>query len=572
MGVITPNSDLYLLYVDIDPANQLYFTSKTAQETFFQSKAVAGVAPDDYTFIRKDEYVRVNRNADLLYNANYLMYRNTAHANRWFYAYIKEIKWLSDSSSAISFETDPYQTWRWDISFRQSIVERETPPTDFLGQHLLEEGLDIGEYITDYQTDTGLGDLSIVVATTILNAVNDAPIETPWGYSRTLADPTVITNVFSGGTLIYWPNTTAGVSELKTWLKSITDAGASDAITAIYMCPTAALQSGGNCTPVGHNLIYARYVLPTFHGSIDSIELPQPPIDIEGYVPRNKKLLSPPYCLIYAHNGNGSSAIYDQNEFNTWAVPPVGAPVYPSFQIYGNINPLPQFKLVPKFYKGQDIHLDEALVLQSFPMCTYPIDAYKAWMAQNGTSNAVGTAGAVVGAGASVGIAAHSAMTGATAAAVAGGSALTGGAAAAGVMGVMAIASVVNAAQSIAKREEAKLSPPHAQGSSNSGSVNAAISGNDFYVGYKTIRKEWAMILDQYFTMYGYKVNEMKVPSFGRRQRWYYCKLINPNITGGIPAPELGKLKQMFENGITLWNNHADIGQYHLANDPVGVG
>ena len=79
-------------------------------------------------------------------------------------------------------------------------------------------------------------------------------------------------------------------------------------------------------------------------------------------------------------------------------------------------------------------------------------------------------------------------------------------------------------------------------------------------------------MLDDYFTMYGYKVNKLKVPSFGRRQRWYYCKLINPNIIGGIPAPELGKLKQMFENGITLWNNHADIGQYQLANDPVGVG
>lgn len=572
MGVVTPNGDMYLLYVDIDPANQLYFTSKTAQETFFQSKAVAGVAPADYTFIRKDEYVRVDRNADLLYNANYLMYRNTAHANRWFYAYIKEIKWLSDFSSAISFEVDPYQTWLWDISFRQSLIERETPPTDYLGQHLLDEGLDLGEYITSYQTDAGLGDMSIVVATTIINAVNDAPIETPWGYTRTLAEPTAINNVFSGGTLLFWPNTAAGVAELKDWLKGITAAGASDAITAIYMCPTSALQAGGNFAPAGTNLVHARYVQSTFSGSVTSIELPQPPISIEGYVPRNKKLLSPPYCLIYGHNGNGSSAMFDQNEFNTWAIPPQGAPTNPSFQVYGNVNPMPQFKLVPKFYKGVDINLDEAMTLQSFPMCSYPIDAYKAWMAQNGTSNALGVAGGAIGAAASIG----TAVQGAAAGAALGGPA--GAVAGAGVAGVMAIASITQATQSLAKREEAKLAPPHAQGSANSGSVNSAISANDFYIGYKTIRKEWAGLLDQYFDMYGYKVNAVKAPSFGCRTKWYYCKLINANITGGIPLPELSKIKQMFENGVTLWNNHADIGQYHVkdangqVNPPVGLG
>lgn len=117
MGVVTPNGDLHLIQVNMDPVNQMYFTSKADQESFFLGRSVAGVSPADYTFIQKDEMVRVHKNADLLYNANYLMYRNTAHADRWFFAWIKEIKWLSDSSSAILFETDVYQTWRWDVSF-----------------------------------------------------------------------------------------------------------------------------------------------------------------------------------------------------------------------------------------------------------------------------------------------------------------------------------------------------------------------------------------------------------------------------------------------------------------------
>ena len=553
MGVVTPNGDMYLVYVDIDPANQMYFTSKTAQETFFQSKAVAGVAPADYTFIQKDDMIRVNRNADLLYNANYLMYRNTAHADRWFYAYIKEIKWISDSSSAISFETDPYQTWRWDISFRQSIVERETPPSDVVGEHLIDEGLDLGEYVSRAEIKSGLGPLVICIATTVSSATKSGIIEAPWAYTKVLTDGKVINNVYSASEILWYPNDAGGRFNVNEWLKDITDAGASDAITAVYMCPEIAVRS---------EEVIALKATERWSGYIKDVSMGARPTSVDNYIPKNKKLLSYPYCLVYVHNGNGSSAAYDIDEFKDLAT---GVPIPPTFELYGNINPMPQFKLIPEKYKGVSLHVDEAINLQNFPMCSYPIDGYKAWSAQNGTSAMIGVAGGAASAAAGVGLAANSMVAGA---ALGPGGVLAG----AGVTGVMAISGVTNAAQSLAKLKEASLHPDQAQGSATSGSVNASFNGNDFYLCYKTIRHEWAKMLDDYFTMYGYKVNKLKVPSFGCRTKWYYCKLINPNITGGIPAPELGKLKQMFENGITLWNNHADIGQYHLANDPVGVG
>ena len=557
MGVVTPNGDLYLISVNIDSsqAHQLYFTSKTAQETFFQSKAVAGVSPADYTFIQKDDMIRVRKNADLLYNANYLMYRNTAHANRWFYAFIKEIKWLSDDSSAISFETDVYQTWRWDVQFKQSLVERETTPTDNHGDHLIDEGLEYGEYQISSERTTGLGNTVICVATTV-NSVTKSPIiEAPWAYTKTMADGQLINNVYSGNSIAWFPADSTGVANLNTYLKEITDAGAENAISAIYMCPAAAVAAGNNfrlgnlISDVGSN------------GYIKPLIMPDRPTLIENYSPINKKLLSWPYCMVYVHNNNGSSAAFDIDEFENAA---------PIFHVVGNVNPMPQFKLVPQLYRGTaNYNWDESLSLQNYPMCSYPIDGYKAWMAQNGASAFIGTAGQSLAAAASIAMVAKGMVAGSAGGPV-------GMAAGAGVAGVMAISSATNATQSMAKMAEATLSPVQATGNGNTGSVNTAAKTNDFFLCYKTIRVEWAKMLDEYFTQYGYKVNKLKVPSFGCRQMFYYCKLINPNITGPIPAPDMLALKNIFSNGITLWNNHDDIGVYPspsngITNNPVVV-
>ena len=127
MGVITPSGDMYLLNVNIDQtqANQLWFESRYQQETFFRGKVVAGLTPADYTYIQKDDVVRVNKNADQLYNCNYLMYRNTAFSNRWFYGFVTEIQWLSDQSAAISFQTD-VQRWAFAYALARKINKEGT--------------------------------------------------------------------------------------------------------------------------------------------------------------------------------------------------------------------------------------------------------------------------------------------------------------------------------------------------------------------------------------------------------------------------------------------------------------
>ena len=546
MGVITPNGDMFLLHVNIDPANQLWFEDKASQETFFQSRSVVGLSPTDYTFIQKDNYVRVDKNADQLYNANYLMYRNTAHSNKWFYAYIKDITWLSDHSSAIKFETDVYQTWRFALRFRESLIERETVPSDSIGEHLLDEGLQLGDYVQSGNGITaGLGKLSICVATTVKSVT---PGSIPgFNFNREVEKGMAINGVYSGSAIIAFDFTPGGVEALNNWLESITEAGASEAIVAIYMCPTNAVNQLG----VPDHLIadnYGKVFGNTFSGYMREISMRDRPLEIDGYTPRCNKLLSPPFVELYVQNGNGSATTYDINEFSEGV----------KFDVWGNTNPMPQFKLVPIGYKNSSFpgpenyqtssNVDEALTLQNFPMCSYGIDGYKAWLAQNGTSTTVGIIGSAAAAAGSVALAAG-----------------TGGASV-GLSSIMAISSVSNATQLLAKSGEARLQPQQAQNNANSGSVNTTMEANDFYISYQTIRKEWATMIDMYLHMYGYKINQVKYPSFGCRERWYYCKMTNPNIHGAIPVPDLNKIKEMFMNGVTLWNSHTLIGLYNIDN------
>ena len=87
-----------------------------------------------------------------------------------------------------------------------------------------------------------------------------------------------------------------------------------------------------------------------------------------------------------------------------------------------------------------------------------------------------------------------------------------------------------------------------------------------FTVYRKSIKEEMAKIIDGYFDMFGYKVNELKVPEIHSRENWNYIKTIDCNFSGDIPGDDLVKLRQMFDNGITLWHNPSTFLDYSQRN------
>ena len=80
------------------------------------------------------------------------------------------------------------------------------------------------------------------------------------------------------------------------------------------------------------------------------------------------------------------------------------------------------------------------------------------------------------------------------------------------------------------------------------------------------IKEEYARIIDSYFSTYGYRVNEVKIPNIHTRSNWNYIKTIDINLTGEIPQEDKQKLKGIFNKGCTFWHNPSTFLDYSQTN------
>ena len=79
------------------------------------------------------------------------------------------------------------------------------------------------------------------------------------------------------------------------------------------------------------------------------------------------------------------------------------------------------------------------------------------------------------------------------------------------------------------------------------------------------IKAEFARVIDNFFSLYGYKVNIVDLPNFRGRKSWNYVKVVDANLSGYIPVDALRELKSMLERGTTFWHTD-DMLNYNLDN------
>ena len=92
------------------------------------------------------------------------------------------------------------------------------------------------------------------------------------------------------------------------------------------------------------------------------------------------------------------------------------------------------------------------------------------------------------------------------------------------------------------------------------------IKGFQFFYAY--IRAEFAQIIDNYFNVYGYATHRVKIPNRAIRPHWNYVKTQNVSLTGSVPADDMARLRQIYDNGVTFWRNGNEVGDYSLDNRP----
>ena len=538
MSAITPNTNLKLLKcpIESDNRNQITFTSKSAQTKYFNNLPKLEV--DNFTYQRKDSVIRYPAHIDTILSYNYVMYQNDEYTDKWFYAFITNMEYVNDNMTFITIKTDTFQTWQFDINWKRSYIEREHVNDDTVGLHTVPENIMTGDFVSCMlqPTTSGNPDKCYVVA------------------SSELLDNTTYTTsnqtVPSGLYLIGFTSQ----SGVRTYCKAFDKAGKADAINSVFVTfksffsdwvSNKTYNVDGTTYTISGNISHT--VNFSYSTTIDVTKVNY--LDNE-YIPVNKKLLTYPYSFLQVSNKNGSIVNYKWEEFNRLLH---GNKI--QFNLRGTITPGGSFCAYPLDYKNILDNHDESIVLGKFPIGGWSSDVYTNWLTQNGI-NILGTH--IDAASYRVAAGGLQTLVGAVQVAAgdySGGMNIGGG-----------ISSIYNALQDNYRHS---LIPDQAQGSTNIGDYSFQFGLTNLSFKRMSIKEEYARICDNYFSMFGYKINRVKVPNITGRRNWNYVKTLQTNIEGDIPENDINELKTLFQNGITLWHNVNTYLDYSQNNDII---
>lgn len=540
MAYITPNGIIKVLNnVPLDTTfdHTIYWTGanvatqKQNQYNFFNSKTKYTFTPTTYQRLNRG-YIRIEKNANYLYDCNYVMFQNDYFGNnRWFYAFITSVEYINDAVTEIQYEIDVMQTWYFDYELDECFVDREHSASDNLFENIVYEGLEIGdEYISNGVDHFDMNDMYVCV----LGSKKCQIIDPTTGTASETNNPgQCINNIYVPtrvGAGIPPDDPTSIDVEVDKYENS-------DDIVCIYQYP-AFMGDSSTTEPVIETKIVSRNT------------------SLGGYVPRNKKLFSSPYNFLLVSNNCGSSASYKWEDFNTMEDS--------RFEIAGVFVSTPAVICYPYYYRGITRAYDDGLMYNNFPQCAWGSDTFKAWWAQNKASfvtsaltsvisTVMSTAGAIALAPATGGASAAIGLSGMTTA----GAAFTGMQAAGGV--TSALTSVLG---SLAKIEDIKHAPNPMHGQTQTDSLNPGMGRVEFTFYKMSIKSQYARIIDEFFDRFGYATKRNKVPNRYVRKHWTYTKTMGCTITGSIPADHAKAICEIYNNGITFWANGNEVGDY----------
>ena len=179
------------------------------------------------------------------------------------------------------------------------------------------------------------------------------------------------------------------------------------------------------------------------------------------------------------------------------------------------------------------------MVGNKYPTCSWKSDSYTNWLTQNSVNIAISTVSNL----SSIGVGAYTGNVNAVAS---------------GALGI---------ANTLSQVYEASFMPNQAKGNTNGGDITCSNEMMGFTAYQMSIRNEYAKIIDNYFNMFGYKINLVKVPNITGRSNWNYVKTIDCNFDGDIPQTDLNIIKTMFNNGVTLWHDPNSMYNYSNSNN-----
>lgn len=541
----TPETTIYLcsgVRLNSRYDHSIYFATASAQQTYFRGKVVKTLPA--YSFVRRSWTLKVDGDLTEAVKWNYLYFRYP-NDSKFYYYFINKVEYVNDSTVELTLELDLLQTYLFDVTLGECLIEREHVTDDTLGRHLVDEGLDAGEYV--YAKWEALEDLTEYVIM-ILASFNPYTTTSPTNANTTGG---IYGGVYSGLGLYAVPLDKS--DQLTDKIDALSGEGLTDGIVSMWVYPKALVTLQGEQTWEDDMWCFNVDDVAAYGTTFKPVKVINPSLAGTGYTPKNNKVLCYPFNLIEVNNNSGGKTTYCIERFTNSETL--------SFWVEGALTPDAGMRLMPDEYLRGDIETgnNHALNLPSFPTCAWNSDTYKIWLAQNQhTLDASMSSGAI---GTIAGVAS---MIGGVAMLATGAGAGVG----LGMMGGGAISvtqSMVQMKSTIGSQDAAEKQADQMRGSF-SPSINATMGMHTFTIAQKQITRERAKIIDDFFTLYGYKVNRVDIPSRHNRECYTYVKTVGCHAYGAITNEDVIKIESIYDKGITWWVNGDQIGDYSLNN------
>lgn len=519
--------------IDKDYKNVLNYSENNMLELLLSENHI--VRQDNkFQFINITNTIRVNFSYQECLQANYIAFQNPNYSNKWFFGWIDKIEYKSNNCSEITYTIDAWSTWFSYWTQKPCYVIREHVNDDEIGLHTIPENLELGDYVLNARKENFKAELSNYA---ICMAVTELPDESVPKYSNHRN----YNGIFGG--LYYLGFSDA--SNCETAIKIYDSQGKEDAINSIFMIPNnmASYVDGSShewtVPAVGTcNLKYLKAVSNA--DTIGNITTEFPSKLGDSYEPKNKKLFTYPYCFFNLTNNSGITEPFRYEDFDKEN----GTPVI-GFWVDATITPGMSIKAIPLFYKHENLNYNYGVVGGKLPVCSYQSDVYLNWLRQNGLNSVFNVIGGVIS---------------------------TAGGIAAGNIGSTAggLSSTYNALHQVTL---ADMTPNQAKGNTNAGDVNFSDETCGLFTIYKmSIKDEYAKIIDDYFSRYGYRINEVKMANITGRPIFNYIEIGSGESIGysngsiSVPSEHMEIINKACQNGVTIWHSHANIGDYLLTN------
>lgn len=526
--------------------HSIYFPTIQAQREYFAGKVVKTFSA--YSYYRRFWELKVDASIDEAKTWNYLFLTNSLNPTDYEYYFINRVEYKNESTVVLHLELDVIQTYlfRNDVQLLPCFVERQHVADDTVGANTVQEGLDVGEYVDLVRED--FNDLK----TLGIYAMSTVNLETMGGVRGKMMNGTFQ----RCGTYMCKNTDYPKIETLFRWMEA-NCAENLEGIMSMWMFPECfcmpfndadKIEQSPFCTVMS---IKDKEDVGDYVPSNPTYSIQRPTTLDGGYVPRNNKLYTYPYNFVYASNNNGGAAVFRYELFEDRSKA--------DFIARGAVSPDGGVKLIPLSYRGTDENADHSLTLSGYPMCAWSSDEYKIWLAQNmnqqnATMDHIKVNSAIqVGGGllsAVAGLATMNPMM------IAGG---LGTAFHGGLSGYQQIEQIM------AQRADMAIQPHQAKGTTSS-NVNIVNDCMTFSFYTRCVKEEFARQIDDFFTMYGYRINRVQTPDIHARKRFTYVKTVGCHVSGNLNNEDMVRIESIFDTGITFWTNGDDLCNYAAAN------